>query len=422
VAPHRSTLLWLLISAALPSCASKPSPGKVLRVVVVGNTVPNTYSLMLTQPRERGFPRDDAKGAAIWTAAKLAFDAGVFSIVPKASAGTEITLEGVDDWGDPSFASAIAEALARDPTVLAVIGSTASSTSRAMGPILSASGVPLLMPIATSPDAITDPNSGARLEYVVRLPPSDERVQAPSVSAFATRRLRAFRIALVRDSDPSTQTYSIPLCDRIADQLGDVTHETFELLSSDGADGVASVIDGGSYDTVIFCGYVSGGEQLLASLERFYRGRLDRAPKVILTDGALDKRLRPRGLQAYLTFPLPPIDSLVPKDQPSAQLIELIRGGGADSYEIYAFDAIRMLGAAAEQCLGRLSRSCLFTNLSLIQPYTGVAFPYTFINGENSSAKYYVYRLEDSAPGATPFVLEAILDAADIATAGASRP
>jgi ABC-type branched-subunit amino acid transport system substrate-binding protein len=357
-----------------------------LKIVIVGNAVPNTLELPITPPSSRAFQKDQSKGMAIWTAANLAHSKTCFYKY----SGLNVVLYGVDDYGDAEYAKLISKALCSDPSVLAVIGSTASSTSRALGSYLSSFGIPLLMPIATSPSALLHPDTNTRMNTVLRLPPSDDQVQAPAVAYFAKKILCCKRTCIICDIDPGAETYSRPLCDCISWLLSDISIKELELSSKSTADPIARSILANKPDVIILCGYVSCAEQLLFSLNSIYPPDSSHLPKIILTDGAIDSNLDAGIFDVYLTFPLPPVNNVM-NDLQDLELYSLLTHSKAQSYEIYAYDAILMINSSINEC-DRVSRKCLLKQLKSLQRFAGAAFTYRFIDGENADANYYVYK------------------------------
>lgn len=403
--------LWLILCSILfLNCIKDVSRVQSLNIFVVGNAVPNTFELNLSYKPIREFSKDQAKGNAIWTATNLAYNSGAFRID---DSNIEIKLFGIDDFGDKEYAKEIGKALARKPGTLAVIGSTASSTSTSIAQYTDQYGIPFFMPIATSPLAVLNSQTGKRFKRVIRMAPSDDRVQAPAVVTFALKNLNSSRIAIVKDIDPGAETYSEPLVEKMASLLDVSSFDIFMLRSIDGASNIIQSIKGGQYDTIIYAGYVSGAIQILYSIREEFQNDEKARPRVIMTDGALDKRLIPGNTNSYIMFPLPPVESIEVVDSVSSKLVTMIKQRGVHSYEVYAFDATQMIGDALRKCKSNISRDCLYHRINEIAPYPGIVSNYTFIDGENTEAEYYVYKAtsEDSTLNLS---LYQILDSHDI--------
>lgn len=392
----RLILVVATATGVMTACSPPPTISK-FEVAVVGNGVPQ--EAVENPPLERDFPKDESKGRAIWSAARLALQSDDFSEL-----ASVIELRPYDDFGNDHRAASIARELRVKPSVLAVIGHTASGTTQAAAHIYDGAGIPVLMPIATSPGVMFPPGREGededRLKRVFRLPPADDRVQAPAVAWLVTRQLHSQRVYVVGDTSPGAEAYSRPLCEN-AGRLMDGATTVHPLHWVDGNTDdmglAARKVHGWKADTIVFCGYTSTALQLLQRLrEQYATIPVQSRPILIFTDGVLDESLDARGFRALLTFPLPTLESLGARDE-AKQLEGLLGKGEIESYEIYAYDAMLILRDAIRRCeaAGGLSRSCVTQKVGNTKGLRGVAFSYTFLGGENIESSYHVYEYNE---------------------------
>lgn len=393
-------LLHLAVTLTfLAGCSPPPTISK-FEVAVVGNGVPQPA--VQDPPLQRDFPKDESKGKAIWSAATLALQTHHFEDIHSV-----IELKPYDDFGNDKRAAKIARELRGDPSVLAVIGHTASGTSQAAAHIYDGAGIPLLMPIATSPDVMFPPGREGldehRLKRVFRLPPADDRVQAPAVAWLVTRELEGRKVFVIGDTSPGAEPYSRPLCENVGRLLDGTTTVHPRHWVDGNHDDMASAarkVRGWRADTVVFCGYTSTALQLLQRLREQYASMLPQSrPVLVFTDGVLDESLDASGFRALLTFPLPTLETIKDRDE-ARRLSSLLGKGDIESYEIYAYDAMIILRAAIIKCQaeGTLGRACITRNIGNTQGLRGVAFSYTFLGGENIESSYHVYEYAGAEP------------------------
>jgi ABC-type branched-subunit amino acid transport system substrate-binding protein len=312
-----------------------------------------------------------------------------------------------DDGSVEKDAENIAKEIQSNPRVLAVIGHAASSTTESAAWHYEEVGIPILMPIATSPGAIYAPGApmdpSHRLQNCFRLPPNDERVQAPTVAFVAETKIHTKRTYLIRDISSGAAAYSEPLFKQLEFLLGDtkidetvVDRENARFIE------VATNIKAQEPDLIVFCGYGSTAKLIITALRDKYENvEIAKRPKIILTDGSKIRDLNASGFDVYLTFPLPTIDYFSECSSPDlAHVKATIDPSGEQSFQIYGYDAMLMIGMALEKCPDSdISRDCLRRSLGSLPLFNGsTCLSYFFSDGENSLSEYYVFRSNTLAP------------------------
>lgn len=346
-------------------------------------------------PATRDHPLNNAQG--------LAMGEGAFAAAEKSPslgvARKYVRPVGYDDGGSVSEAARIARQLQADPRVLAVIGHATSGTTRAAASLYAEAGIPLLMPIATSPYAVY--RLGAkiapihRLRNCFRLPPVDDPIQSRAVAYVAREVAHSSRCYLFRDISEDAAEYSEPLFKRLEMLLADaivrkraINRDDPNILS------VAQSVQASKADLVVFCGYGTTAQELLHALRLTYeRVAVRERPKVLLTDGCKTRDVDPSGFDVYVTFPLPDLNSA---DLPIPRDLRILRGAvrrsSEESYQSLGYDAMLMIGHALEDCVHQeVSRRCLLTALSNAYDFRGAFSEYDFKDGENVRSHYYVY-------------------------------
>lgn len=313
---------------------------------------------------------------------------------------SNIELIAKEDFGEIEQAVAIAKTLRDNPHVLGVIGHASSGTTRAALPFYSAAGIPVIMPIATSPDVMFPPNNitGESLPYsnCLRLPPPDVPFQAAAVALTAIKILQAKRIITLKDTTGDAEEYSRALEARIRGLLDPVTHAGVSLES----DMTTTIKAVAAYqpDLIIFCGYGTTAIPLLSLIAAEFG--VEKAPAIILTDGSFSSDLATAGLNVYVTFPAPPPDSLrgaAPHKDAIKNAVMKFRGDGLWSYELFGFDATLLLVDAINACNSNnipVSRDNVLSELRETgRPLRGAHRDYSFGPfGEVSDPHYYVYK------------------------------
>ena len=404
-----------------------PERDYLFRIVVVGDGVESTTDRNFINQVDSANPE---QGLAIWEGVELAFEnAPSFkALKPLAVASGErlFALHGYDDGGNAAEAQEIATELYTDPSVLAVIGHATSGTTRAAGHIYESAGIPLLVPSATSPNALCGKGPPTtcpgRLSNAFRLAPRDDMIQAPAL-VWQIRELELDRIYVLVETSKDANVYTRPLAKALEGLLqppgelnDDAQEEKVSAKSNDEVqerefrvekfwsksvkpgplDDVVKGVALEAPTAVVFVGYAKRARDLLEKLDQEYKKnpRLDR-PAVLLTDGCKQKGFLDHDFDVYITFP---IGDEICKGETNTQA-EALRakvGDGPKSFQGQGYDAMLMLGSAIRECHepgARISRACLLEKLRSREVFVGACDVYSLSTGENLYADYYIHHI-----------------------------
>ena len=160
----------------------------------------------------------------------------------------------VDSMCDPDGGRAGAERIAAEPEVLGVVGTSCSASSVTAMPVLSAAGLVMVSPAATSPVLTSDlrGNPGADYHPGFFRVVNNDLYQAEAVAGFAYHELGLRRTAAVHDGDPYTSALARAFRSAFAARGGDVPFTgTVEKGQTDMA-GVLLGVAGAAPDSVFF--------------------------------------------------------------------------------------------------------------------------------------------------------------------------
>ncbi|MBI4677592.1 MAG: branched-chain amino acid ABC transporter substrate-binding protein [Elusimicrobia bacterium] len=126
---------------------------------------------------------------------------------------TQVEVQTFDDKALPEEALRVAEQIASDPAVRAVVGHLTSGCSLAASRVYAKAGIPMITPSATNPELT---NQQTRSDWswprvVFRLPPADD-IQGAFTAEFAYDRLNLRSFAVLHDGTP----YGVGLADEFA--------------------------------------------------------------------------------------------------------------------------------------------------------------------------------------------------------------
>jgi ABC-type branched-subunit amino acid transport system substrate-binding protein len=259
-------------------------------------------------------------------------------------------------------------------------------------------GIPVLMPIATSPHA-RQPLRKAGVPQAWRLPPADVPYQAAAVAHVVTNRLQAQRCLVVRDLSPDADEYSTPFNEAVIRNLTPHCHllERADVSTSDPKSilAVGPQITGNNIDVVVFIGYGTTANRLLQVIRDSCQVAEYQPPAVVLTDGAKVEDLNVEGIAVHLTFPIAPLDKIACSGLDAEVLKREVANIASQSYELFGYDGMLMLAKATEKCSERgLSRECIRDELRKITSFTGACRerPYVFDSaGDNTLGYYYLF-------------------------------
>lgn len=338
-----------------------------------------------------------AHGLAMWEGALAAYNNSEY-----ATNTDKYELYSIDDCGVRKRAEQKARIIQSSPEVIGVIGHATSGTTRSAAYLYDRAGIPLIMPIATSPFAVYPPGQRSeedRLSNFVRLPPDDRKAQAPAASIVATEMLGGEDIYLLADKSADAWEYSRPLFTQIDELIpatqgvrSDTVRDSPEKLKA-AADDIALK----QPDVLVFAGYGTTAEKLLNDLNQKYRevGLGSQKPRVVMTDGTMTGDISSRTMSAYdiyITFPI----QQVRKEKCRASDYDILKATIGDtfnrSFQVFGYDAVLMVDSAIGKCAGDgISRSCVMQELQQQDVFRGACTSYSFKEGENILSQYYVY-------------------------------
>lgn len=430
---HRGVMLLIGFSLCITSCAriaadskaNTKAPSKPFNVIVIGEKTGSDCFGPGKRPMKVADPAA-ADGCAIAAGANAALGS-----VKAIEAARLFNLVYRDDTGDDAYAEVVAREIQGDPSVLAVIGHTSSETTRRTLPIYAQAGIPVLVPVATSPkvafpkrdDAGDDDkahrgwlarlsrlfsddhwDSSKPLANMLRLIPNDSVSQAPAIAYAATKLAPDHRWLVVADLNDNPD-YARALFDSLtqAQALG-AEHTLLigppDILPSKDVklarvkNYITEGIMAESPRLLVFCGTKERARMLILGLQT----NMERQPGAVWPDLLLSDNSRlladlPERANVYVTFPVGDVSNS-PPDSDVASLVAAEVHRGVLSYEMFAFDSVLLLARAikdvrrAEQPLNRVT---LLSALRRVQRFPGVMSHYSFLEGENVAANYYVY-------------------------------
>jgi ABC-type branched-subunit amino acid transport system substrate-binding protein len=413
------TLMALLAATLLCSCSrlqptqpKRTKGGKPFYIAIVGDGVETD------EPIVRDHPLNNAQGRAMWKGAEAAF----YKSPHTKELRDSVEIKGYDDGGSTTVARNIARRISSTSEVLAVIGHATSGTTRIAASFYAEAGIPLLMPIATSPYAVKklgdDAETTPRLPNCFRLPLSDVPYQAAMVAHTALEILKTERCYLLRDISEDAADYSGPLYSKLEVLLGPAVQAKRRVnREQTNIPFITESILGYNVDLIIFSGYGTTAQELLHALRVTYQNRKAKRPRVLLTDGCKTQEVDPTGFEVYVTFPAPDVYSAAFSGTDSEDL-RILRAAsstsGQQSYEMYGYDAILLLAHAFVQCAPTaISRECIAEALRR-RPLDafGAVFPYEFADGDNTKADYSLYT--SFASPTRRFVFKQTVSSADL--------
>ena len=395
-----------------------PERDYLFRIVVVGDGVESTTGRVFTSSA------NPEQGLAIWNGVQTAFEKSPsLKAVTKAVAGDKplLTLQGYDDGGDAEEARAIAMELYTDPSVLAVIGHATSGTTRAAGHIYESTGIPLLVPTATSPYALCGKGPPTtcprRLSNAFRLAPRDDMIQAPAL-VWQIRELKLDRIYVLVEASKHADVYTRPLAEALKKLLkrpggnhdaegekngpeDEKDNVVVRFVPPGPLESVAKDVAKKPPDAIVFVGYAKRAKEVLAELGKAYAEAGLSRPPVFLTDGCKAEDLLRHRFDVRITFPIGG-EICEGENNPEAETLRSAVRNRPQSFQGQGYDAMLMIGSVIKQCLEPgVSRACLLEKLRSQEPFVGAYDVYSLGTGENLHADYYVHRFEEGASEAT---------------------
>ncbi|MBI5623914.1 MAG: branched-chain amino acid ABC transporter substrate-binding protein [Elusimicrobia bacterium] len=268
---------------------------------------------------------------------------------------TRIEVSAFDDQARPEEAVRVAERIAADPKVKAVVGHLTSGCSLAASRVYAKAGIPMITPSATNPELTvqqTKPDwSWPRV--VFRLPPADD-IQGSFTAEFAYDRLNLRAFAVLHDGTAYGRGLSEEFSKRFTEKGGRVVaaeavakgaadfREVVEWASRFKPDGI---FFGGDYNEAGRIVKEARGQGMTAA---FMTGDGAKAPEIFKIAG-------PAVHGAYFTVGGIPVEHL-----PSAgDFVERYRrerpegGAGPRTFDHYAYEAGRLVVSALAVSLER---------------------------------------------------------------------
>ncbi len=362
-----------------------------------------------------------------------------------------------DKEGSNSEAPAeVARQIQGDITSLAVIGHTATDTTRLALPLYAEAGIPLLMPVATSPLAdrplsmpvATGPDANRplpqahsaadsagqsyfgvlanlfsdthwdntkRQDNAFRLIPNDSYTQGPAIAFVARNLARDGEFVLVADFIDDDKDYAQNLSDLVKKSLGapapvslfldktDLEEVYRDKTTAPLKDPVVAQILRSDPKLIVFCGTKERAKALIDGVRRRCRQSGKACPRFLLSDSSRTLTPAPEDANVYVMFPVPGACDAsyrcAPADVNNLHSVSVY--AGVQSYEMFAYDSILLLSHAIDEVLAAkkpISRGTLAEAMRKTTTFPGVEVPYLFVAGENVHANYYVF---SSGPGVT---------------------
>ena len=412
-------LIVVVFSNIMCGCSSNLGKHKKLLVYIVGGGIKTKASRSTLHQT----PLAREEGKAMYEGA---FDA--FQFAPECKFLHDmIIVRGIDDGESEQVAKDSAKRLQKNPRVLAIIGHSTSATTIAAAPYYAASGIPLLMPIATSPRV--SQFKGIHLGNTFRLVPNDSIAQGPAIAYVAMNILNGHRIAIISDHSIGADRYSQPLTSMVYNIISrkgriyanvQVSRENSLTIESS-----VRELRSQNPDVIIFCGYGSTAQDIFGFLREMYlRTSLQLRPKIILSDGCKINDLNTKGFRVFLTFPYCGVEDKEGLADVSGTTWSILERIGVTkdhfgSYQIFGYDAMLVLAKSIQEIvnIGKpLNRKSLINNLRSVTILKGIGDLYfTLRHGENKQSKYVLYSTGPLSTKLqvksiiTPYMMESIL-------------
>ncbi|WP_433666560.1 bifunctional serine/threonine-protein kinase/ABC transporter substrate-binding protein [Nocardia sp. CA-136227] len=220
---------------------------------------------------------DAALGRTVLGAVKLAVDQFVKGGNPQGGNKVcPITVREFDTAGDQARAARVAEQIAADDSVVAVIGPALSKEVMAAGKTSDAAGLPFLTPVATNPLLAQSGWSG----FFRGL--ANDNAEGPALGRYLTNTARFSRVCVVRDSGGG---FGVSLAGAVVEGLGPASVPACEVSVDLGGDTqqAVSAIAAVNPDAVFYAGYPAAAATLLAKLRK-----ADVTATFVLGDGSYD--------------------------------------------------------------------------------------------------------------------------------------
>jgi branched-chain amino acid transport system substrate-binding protein len=315
-------------------------------------------------------------------------------------AGREVELDFQDDGCSAEGGTTVAQSLASDTTIAAVIGTSCSSAGVPAAEILSEQGILLLSPSATAP-GLTLPD--ARQPFFFRTAHNDE-IQGAAMADFAYNVLGVTTAATIHDGGPYTEQLQQVFQDNFIELGGEITGTEAVDPEATDVSGQLTSLAAGTPEFLFFPIFTQAGGQVARQA-----GETEGLEDTILA-GA-DGLLSPAFIEAagaenveemYLSGPqadfgdayqnefLPAYSDVSPEDEP----IAAFHAHAYDAYNIIA-DAIEAVGIEEEGTLF-IPRTALRDHIGELADYEGLTGVLTCNeNGDCANSTITVRQVRD---------------------------
>jgi ABC-type branched-subunit amino acid transport system substrate-binding protein len=265
----------------------------------------------------------------------------------------------------------------------------------------------LIVGLATGKSAVEavshgffDYRGSQHLPNVFRLPPSDDKVQAPGIAYFVST-LGAKDAHLVEGVQENAERYSVPLCD----EIGKILHaDGIKVGKSRTTPDLTSIVDHiranhGEGDVVVFCGYKREASDFLSKITAAYASTAPKDRPTLVFSDATEQRELASSTGSFTVYRSGPLDIHKCIDQ--KMLTELEKNAKTvdrplTPEQIHGYDSVQLLWTAAEKCAGRLSRRCLLDELNSGRSFPSICADYAFRDGENLISNYYIFGVPEN--------------------------
>ena len=268
--------------------------------------------------------------------------------------GTAFTVVNTNVGSGTSTMLPIAQRLAANPDIKAIIGPQTSTATATMGPVFDANGLGYVSGSA-SRTSLTD----GSLKNFFRVIPNDS-AQAPALGRFVAGTLRPSRVVVIQQDDP----YALGLADGLTTTLTSLgvatTRSTVALSATDYTDVIAQITTG----DVVALAFLRAADANILVQQLHAAGKF---PTLVGGDALYTTTFA--GIGAYTTYGLPALDAT--KDGREAQALYLKTFHEAPIGGAGSFVAAQVVAKAARTACrnGVVSRQGLLAAL----PHTRLA-------------------------------------------------
>ncbi|MRH87934.1 ABC transporter substrate-binding protein [Nocardia sp. SYP-A9097] len=189
-----------------------------------------------------------------------------------------VTLREFDTASDQATAAQVAQRIAADDSIVAVIGPTFSGEVIAAGPTLDDAGLPFLTPGATNPVLAQSGWSG----FFRGL--ANDNLQGPALGRYLTNTAGYSHVCVVRDNGGG---YESTLADAVTASLGTATACEVRIDPEGDLSQAVSTITAAHPDAVYYSGYTKSAAPLMTKLRT-----AGVTAAFVLSDGSYDPNLR----------------------------------------------------------------------------------------------------------------------------------